>query len=117
ASAGSSASGLASIQGQPMQLTFTGSPGQYFSLAVQEHDEGDIPGATITVFAPDRTIAAKGSLTTQPGSLGTQSWQNGDTTINVAPPTKAATNAGLIQQAGIGGTRGLEFTLSNPAVG
>ncbi|HZT02529.1 MAG TPA: IPT/TIG domain-containing protein, partial [Steroidobacteraceae bacterium] len=117
ASAGSSASGLASIQGQPMQLTFTGSPGQYFSLAVQEHDEGDIPGATITVFAPDGTIAAKGSLTTQPGPLCTQSCQNGDTTVNLGPLTQAGTYTVLIQQAGIGGTGGLEFTLSNPAVG
>jgi YD repeat-containing protein len=62
-SLGGSANVQAAVQGQAMQLNFTGTAGQYLTFSASETTDL-IPGATLTLVAPDGSVVAAGALVT-----------------------------------------------------
>ena len=57
--AGTAANVQASLQGQGMQLSFTGAAGQYLSLGIVENQYDWIPGATLNVLKPDGSVLTR----------------------------------------------------------
>jgi len=115
--AGSAADEQTTLLGQPMQLTFNGGPGAIFALAVAENG-GQIPGAKISILAPDGSIVT--STTFSPancsGGLGCVNQYTGSTLLNMGPLTQAGAYNVLIQQTAALGTGDLTLTLSGPVV-
>jgi large repetitive protein len=101
----------ASLLGQSMQLTFSGSAGSFYSLASAANN-GTIEGANISVLKPDGTLMIKGALSTTPAN-GRYSGKN---LLNFGPLIMSGTYTALVQQTA-GDTGTLAFTLTNPAVG
>jgi YD repeat-containing protein len=107
-----------SLTGQQMLLSFAGSPGQFLSLAVTENN-GLIPGATITVLAPDGTQVGTATPFTPTlcSGFGCNNTYAGTALLNVGPLLQTGNYAFLIQQTGAAGTGALTLAHSRPAVG
>jgi len=110
---GTASNEQATLAGQPMLLSFTGSTGQYFSLGISESTAGGIAGATVEVLNPNGTVLTTGNFTANlcgvPGCIG------GSTTgvVNIGPLPANGTYTVLLQQTGAG-SGGLTLVLSNP---
>lgn len=110
---GSAAGVTASIPGQAMQLTLTGSAGQFLSLGVAEQEWGEITGATVTVLSPDGSMLGTSQFAPNYcGGFGCSGY-SGAAVINIGPLLMDGTHTILVQQANAGsGT--LIFTPSAP---
>jgi large repetitive protein len=113
-----------SLPGQPLQLSFAGTTGQYFGLALSEGNGaalpsgGLIPGATITVLKPDGTQLTTGTFTaTLCAGFGCDSTYSGVGLVNIGPLPANGTYTVLIQQTNAPGTGTLTVTLSAPLTG
>jgi YD repeat-containing protein len=122
-SLGTSSSYAASLAGQAVEGTFTGTAGQYMSISVTESPpDGSgtfVAGATITVLNPDGTLLASGTFTPNvcaacgdPGGTGAVGY-DGSAIVNVGP-LPATGNYTVLAQQTTGGTGTLALWPESP---
>ena len=101
-SAGSPANEHPVLSGQPMQLAFAGSSGQYLSLGIQEAQYDGISGAAITILKPDGSVLSTATFTaTLCTGMGCGGYY-GNTVVNLGPLPATGTYNAVIQQNGAG---------------
>lgn len=115
--AGTPSNVQAALPGQPIEMTFSGTQGQYESLAVQESAGGAIPTANVTVLNPNGSVLTTGTLTTT-GSCSelTCAGYSGSSVVNIGPLPATGTYTVLVQQV-TGTTGGLTLTLAAAVTG